>query len=88
MFSCIFNLSKHALALGGGIPLAFFIFDLMAQVSEDLEWFQFLTMNTLFDTSLILDGGGFGVHFIVLLIIGVVLYGIGIRTFVRKDLPL
>lgn len=88
MFSCIFNLSKHSLALGGGIPLAFFIFHLMAQVSSDLEWLKYFTMNTLFDTSLILNDENFLYNFLSLFVIGVILYGIGIRVFIRKDLPL
>ena len=87
MFSCIFNLSKNSLALGAGIPLLFFLFQLMVQVSSDLEWFKYLTINTLFDTDAILTGEGYILPFIILILVGIILYDIGIRVFQSKDLP-
>jgi ABC-2 type transport system permease protein len=47
LFSCIFNLSKNSLALGAGIPIAFFLFQLMSQVDESLEGFKYLSLNSL-----------------------------------------
>ena len=88
MFSCIFNLSKNYMAFGAGIPVAFFLFHMMAQVSEDLEVIKYFTINSLFDTDAILNGGDYALQFIALGAIGVVLYTIGIRVFKSKDLPL
>ena len=59
MFSCIFNLSKNYMALGAGIPLAFFLFHMMAQVSDSLKGIKYLTLNSLFDTHAILNGGDY-----------------------------
>lgn len=87
-FSCVFNLSKNSLALGAGIPVAFFIFQLMSQVSDSLDGFKYVSMNTLFDTNAILNGEGFFIQFLILLVIGIVLYALGIRVFQQKDLPL
>lgn len=88
IFSCIFNLSKNYMALGGGIPVAFFLFSMMAQVSEDLEVLKYFTLNSLFDTHAILNGGDYMLGFIALAAIGIVLYGIGVYVFKEKDLPL
>ncbi|MFJ7933938.1 ABC transporter permease [Sporosarcina sp. NPDC096371] len=88
MFSCIFNLSKHSLALGAGIPVVFFLFHLMAQVSDSLEGLKYLSVNTLFDTAAILSGESFWLQFTILGIVGIVIYIIGIRFFGKKDLPL
>lgn len=88
MFSCIFNLSKNYMALGGGIPIAFFLFELMAEVSEDLEKLKYFTINSLFDTHAILDGSDYTINFIILGVIGIVLYSIGMNIFKKKDLPL
>ena len=88
MFSCIFNLSKNSLALGAGIPIAFFVFQIMGQISDSLSGFKYLTLNTLYNPSAITSGGSFAVQFIVLSGIGVVLYTIGVRVFKKKDLPL
>lgn len=88
LFSCIFNLTKHSLAFGAGLPLAFFLFKLMAQADESLEGFHYLSLNTLFDIDAVLGGEGYAHGFIVLSIIGVVLYTAAIRIFNEKDLPL
>lgn len=86
--SCLFNLSKHSLAFGAGLPLAFFLFKLMSQADERLEGFKYLSLSSLFDTDAIVAGEGYIGAFIVLAIIGIVLYAASIRVFVKKDLPL
>ena len=86
--SCLFNLTKHSLAFGAGLPLAFFLFDLMAQMDDSLEGFKYVTLNTLFDTDAILQGEGMLWRFGILAVIGVVMYVAGSRVFQRKDLPL
>ncbi len=88
MFSCIFNLSKNYMALGAGIPIAFFLFQMMGQVSDNLKGIKYLTLNSLFDTHAILNGGDYLLKFIALAVVGIVLYTIGIRVFKAKDLPL
>ena len=88
MFSCIFNLSKQYMALGGGIPLAFFLLHMMAQVSDSFKVMKYFTLNTLFDANAILNGGDYVIQFIVLALLGIVFYIIGIRVFTEKDLPL
>lgn len=87
-FSCLFNLSRHSLALGAGIPIAFFIFKLLAQVSSSLEGLKYFTINTLFDVDAIIGGERMIIPFLVLLAIGLVLYPAGMRVFQQKDLPL
>lgn len=88
MFSCIFNTSKNYMALGAGVPLAFFLFHMMAQVSDSLNILKSLSLNTLFDTQAILNGGNYIIEFIILLALGIIVYSIGIRVFKEKDLPL
>ncbi len=88
LFSCIFNLTKNYMAFGAGIPLAFFLFHMMANVSSSLEIAKYFTINTLYNTETILTGEGYTLEFITLFIIGIVLYGLGIKIFKEKDLPL
>ena len=88
LFSCLFNLTKNAVALGAGIPIAFYLFQTMASVSEDMEFFRFFTINTLYDPPGIVSGNSFTWQFAVLGAIGVVLYGISVKIFKEKDLPL
>ena len=79
---------KNSLALGAGIPVAFFLFQLMGQVSKSLEKMKYLSLNTLFDTSAILNGDSVAIPFIILIGVGIILYGFGMRVFQQKDLPL
>lgn len=86
--SCIFNSSKNSLIIGGGIPFCFFIINLLVKVSEDLEFLKHFTLTTLFNTSNIISGTDYMVDFIIMAVIGIVLYLIGIEIFKRKNLPL
>ena len=88
LFSCIFNLTKNSLALGAGIPVAFFVFQIMGEASNDLEFFKYLSLNTLYDPAAVSRGGTFLPQFIILAILGAVLYLLGIKIFKEKDLPL
>lgn len=88
LFSCVFNLSKNSLMLGAGIPVAFFIFQIMSQVGDSLANFKYLSLNTLFAPGEITGGGTFIPQFIVLAVLGTVLYVVGITVFKKKDLPL
>jgi len=87
-FSAVFNLSKHSITFGAGLPLAFFILDIMA----DMEGFESLrhgTLITLFDIPAILDGGNnVWWQLSLLAIIGCTLFVAGGKIFVKKDLPL
>ncbi|MFV0556528.1 MAG: ABC transporter permease subunit [Lactovum sp.] len=86
--SCFFNLSNKYMAVGAGIPLAFFLFDMMAGFSTSLEPIKYFTINSLFDTNAILSGENYLWKFIILAIIGIVLYSLSIKIFKSKDLPL
>lgn len=88
LFSCIFNLTKNSLALGAGIPIAFFIFQIMSQVGDSLKGFKYMTLNTLFDTNAITTGGSYWLQFVILGATGIALYLLGMRWFKEKDLPL
>ena len=86
--SCIFNLSKHSLGLGAGLPFAFLILYFLSQVNTTLEPLRFFSLVTLFDTSQIMKGGTYWAQFVILAVVGAMLYTFAIRLFKRKDLPL
>ena len=88
LFSCVFNLSRNSLALGAGLPFAFFLLNMMASLSPDFASLRFFTLNTLYNPMDIVRGYAFTPQFITLTAIGAVLYSIGIAVFKRKDLAL
>lgn len=87
-FSSYCNLTKNSLAFGAGIPIAFFLFQLLGTVDESLNVLNYFTINALFDTTAILDGENYWWKLIILLGIGIILYIASLEVFKRKDLPL
>ncbi|MDR0831901.1 MAG: ABC transporter permease [Bacillales bacterium] len=88
-FSSLFNLSKHATALGGGIVGAFILLPMVAMFNTDLSWLKYFTPSTFFNpTALMGNGTAFILNFIILLVIGAVAYVGGVFVFNQRDLPL
>lgn len=87
--SCLFNQSKHSLAIGGGIPVTFFLLHLLSGASKEVSGLKYLTLNTLFDPiEIIARNSNVIPSFFALAIIGLILYSGGIYIFSKKDLPL
>ena len=99
MCSAIFNRSKHSLSIGGGLTIFMLVCTILglfgsnvvpsAMRIDAMNFFNYLSIITFFDTVSILDGGlSFLWKFGVLLAIGIVCIIIGIFRFDKKDLPL
>lgn len=87
--STLFNRSGLALAIGGGIPFAFFLLTMVQQLMDDAPVIlKYLTITTLFDTDAILASGEFGWGLVALGTIAFVLYAASNVIFTKKDLPL
>jgi hypothetical protein len=87
--SCLFNLSKYAVGLGGGITGAFVVLSIMGMFGKDFQWMKNLTVVTLFDiNSIFANDPAFVWKFALLAVIGAVAYAIGSVAFTKRDLPL
>ena len=86
--SSLFNSSSRSMALGAGLPLFFFALKLISGFSDKLKFLKNFSLNTLFDTTVILAGDSYTQQFLILLGTGLVLYIAGIYVFDRKDLTL
>ncbi len=86
--STLFNRTGMALAIGGGIPFAFFLITMIQQLMDSADGLEYITITTLFDTDAILAGGEFGWGLVALGIIALVLYTLSHIIFTKKDLPL
>jgi len=86
--STYFNNSSNAMALGAGIPVAFFVLAIIAGLDDSLEFINNFTLNTLYDSSKIMAGTNFIVSFILMIIIGLITYLISFIYFNKKDLPI
>jgi ABC-2 type transport system permease protein len=87
--SCLSNERKHSLALGGGLPVLFFLIHTLSNVGEEVSFLKNFTLMSLFDTTeIITRGSGVLPAFAALFLIGLALYAAGIYVFSKKDLPL
>lgn len=92
MASCIFNRSSTSLLVGAGIPVAFFMFNILASLSDladIMKLFKYLTINTLFSVSDIMANSTNMIwQFLILFGIAAVCYTVGVMYFKKKDLSL
>lgn len=86
--STLFNRTNLSLAIGGGIPFAFFLITMVQQLMDASDTLQYLTLTSLFNTDEILASGEFIVGLVALFGVAVVLYFVSNVIFVKKDLPL
>lgn len=87
--SCIFNDSKDSLAFGAGIPILFFLIQMLGNVGEKLAFLKNFTLFSLYNPERILEGSAsLPITFSALFLIAVILYALGIIIFNKKDLPI
>lgn len=86
--SCLFNDTKNSLMVGGGLPVAFLLFQMISDVGDKADILKYFSLYTLFDPGKIVSGEGYVVSMIVLAVIAVVMYAAGILSFCKRDLPL
>ncbi len=88
-FSSLFNTTGYSLALGGGIPVLFFVFNMVANMGDEFAWLGYFTVFSLFNPLDIISGDFSILSSLVLpLIITLLLYGGSIIVFDRRSLPL
>ncbi|MEF9916454.1 MAG: ABC transporter permease subunit [Lachnospiraceae bacterium] len=87
--ACIFNQSKGYFVLGAGLPMIFYLIQMMANMGGDLENLKYGTIFTLFPGEQIISSkSGVFRNDLILGGIGLLLYIIGAIHFTKKDLPL
>lgn len=87
--ACCFNESKYYYAMGAGIPILFFLIQMLSNMGEKLEKLKYFTIYTLLPADEIISGqGGYLINHIVLAAIAIVLFGTGAWIFTKRDLPL
>lgn len=87
--SSLFNLSKDAIAVGGGLVGAFLLLSIMSMFGENFHFLKNFTIVSLYNVSAVISGSSDYIwQFTILGGIGLVAYFSGIRIFSKRDLPL
>ncbi|ADL50246.1 ABC transporter permease subunit [Clostridium cellulovorans] len=87
--SCLFNDTKFSYAISAGVPIGFYLIQMLANMGGHLENLKYITIFTLFDTDKLIAGDANGIFMILILLVsGLILYAAGIWQFNKRDLPL
>lgn len=85
--ACFFNETRWYLAVGAGLPLVFYIIQMMANMGDKLENLKYATIYTLMPGKDILEGtGSVTLCCVIMVCIWLALYVIGGLIFTKKDL--
>lgn len=85
--SCISNDTKRSFTIGAGIPIIFFLIQMLANLGGKLENLKYFTIFTLFNTSDIIAGKSVVLPILLLAAIAIILYSAAIFIFSKRDLP-
>lgn len=97
--SCIFDRSKHSMAIGGGLSIFALVAAMLGLFGSPvipsvvrlnaLNYFNYATVISLFDVVSIIDGTDIYIaKFVILAVLGIIGYILGAISFTKKDLPL
>lgn len=87
--SCVANEAKHSLGIGAGLPIAFFVLQMLGNATDKMNWIANLSLLALFDPDKLIAGDGFvSIAMAILVLLAVVLYGAAITLFNKRSLPL
>jgi ABC-2 type transport system permease protein len=85
--SCISNDTKRSFTIGAGIPVIFYLIQMIANMGGKLANLKYFTLLTLFNTNDIIAGKSVVAPVFILLAIAIVLYSVSIYIFSKRDLP-
>ena len=87
--ACVCSEAKHYYALGAGIPIVFFLLQMISNMGEKLEWLRYATIYTLLPAAEIVHGEtGYWLNNLALAGIAAILFVGGSYLFCRRDLSL
>lgn len=84
--SCISNDTKRSFTIGAGIPIIFYLLQMIANMGGKLENLKYFTLLTLFNANDIIAGKSVAVPVLILSAAAVVLYSSSIFIFSKRDL--
>ena len=89
LVACVCSEAKQYYMFGAGIPLIFFLMQMISNMGEKLEILKYFTVYSLLSATDIVQGqSGYWIENVILSVITVVLFVAGGAWFCRRDLAL
>ncbi|MDL2253236.1 ABC transporter permease [Ruminococcaceae bacterium OttesenSCG-928-I18] len=86
--SCLFNETKHSLALGAGIPCLAYLVQMLANIGEEFEALKYGTFFSLYNPERLLAGESSAWWGVAILAAGaLVFFVLGVFLFHKRDIP-
>ena len=87
--SCSFNESRYSLAVGGVVPVLFFVFRMISSLGEEVSWLRYASIYSFINVDQIFSESGFVLlATAVQLPLALALLAAGVFVFQRRSLPL
>lgn len=86
--ACIFNEAKYYYTVGAGLPILFFLINMLSNMGDKLKNLKYFTIYSLLPVDEIVKGTDVVGYNISLAIIAIILFMLGIKIFTKRDLPL
>ena len=88
-FSCLFDDAKNSFLFGAGIPVLFFVFKMLSNISESIDFLNNFTVYTLIDIDRILSDFSYVIVVSLLLVISsIIVFFSGIYVFNKRSLSI
>lgn len=84
--ACVCSEARHYYTVGAGLPLLFFLMQMISNMGEKLENLKYFTIYTLLPAEEIAAGKSCVAQNLVLILLALVLFGSGVWWFQRRDL--
>lgn len=85
--ACVFSESKYYYSIGAGLPILFFLIQMISNMGDKLKNLKYLTIYTLLPAKEIVAGeSGHWGYELAMAVLVVVLYGSGVVYFKKRDI--
>lgn len=87
-YSCLFNDSKQALAYSAGVNIGFLLLFILGRTSSQSEFLKDMSIYAMLDTQRLLEGNSTSGLVGILIAAILLLFGLSVWIFDRKNLPI
>lgn len=85
--ACVFSESKYYYSIGAGLPILFFLIQMVSNMGDKMKDLKYVTIYTLLPANQIVAGeSGHWGYELAMAVLAIVLYGAGAIYFTRRDM--